>query len=175
MKKYVNGEYIEMTAEEIAELEVQQIIAVAMEAARPFTDAEIADIFFKQKINTLEVDDSTALRMKSKYPKWEEIIGKAVSVGFKFTYKDVLYKVISAHTAMEAWKPDEGTESLYARIDETHAGTLEDPIPYNGNMALVGGLYYIQDYHIYKCFRDTINPVYNPLEDLVGLYVELIV
>ena len=50
--------------------------------------------------------------------------------------------------------------------------TPTDPIPYSGNMALESGKYYIQDYTIYLCTRDTGNPVYNPLADLVGLYVE---
>lgn len=40
-------------------------------------------------------------------------------------------------------------------------------------MALENGLYYMQDYTIYLCTRDTVNPVYNPLADLVGLYVEV--
>ena len=40
-------------------------------------------------------------------------------------------------------------------------------------MALESGKYYIQDYVIYLCNRGTINPVYNPLADLVGLYVEV--
>lgn len=53
-------------------------------------------------------------------------------------------------------------------------GTLADPIPYSGNMALESGKYYIQDYVIYLCNRDTINPVYNPLAELVGLYVETV-
>ena len=66
-----------------------------------------------------------------------------------------------------------GTESLYERIDETHDGTFDDPIPYSGNMALEAGKYYSQDGVIYLCTRDTVNPVYNALADLVGLYVEL--
>ena len=28
------------------------------------------------------------------------------------------------------------------------------------------------DGHLYRCTRDTIKPVYNPLAELVGLYVE---
>jgi hypothetical protein len=49
---------------------------------------------------------------------------------------------------------------------------MEDPIPYNGNMRLENGKYYIQDNVIYLCTRDTVNPVYNPLAELVGVYVE---
>lgn len=174
MRIYENGIIRELTKEETAEVERQTILANVLESSRPFTDAEITDLFIKQNINTLKVDDNTALRMKGKYPDFKEIIGKELEAGFKFTYKDALYKVISAHTAMEAWLPDEGTESLYARIDEAHAGTLEDPIPYHGNMALMNGMYYVQDDHIYKCIRDTVNPVYNRLADLAGTYVEAV-
>lgn len=64
--------------------------------------------------------------------------------------------------------------ALYVRVDEAHAGTLADPIPYGGNMALTAGLYYIQNGVTYLCNRNTINPVYNVLVDLVGVYVEAV-
>jgi hypothetical protein len=41
-------------------------------------------------------------------------------------------------------------------------------------MALKNGKYYIQDGVIYLCNRDTGNPVYNALAELVGLYVEAV-
>lgn len=75
--------------------------------------------------------------------------------------------IIQAH-----FIPGPGMESLYSEVCETHNGTLDDPIPYDGNMALTAGLHYMQDWVIYLCTRDTVNPVYNPLADLVGLYVE---
>lgn len=59
-------------------------------------------------------------------------------------------------------------------IDETYAGTAEDPIPYSGNMALENGKYYSQDGVIYLCNRDTEIPVYQDLKDLVGIYVEAV-
>ena len=66
------------------------------------------------------------------------------------------------------------TGCIYTRIDETHAGTPDDPIPYKGNMELVSGLYYSQDGVVYKCTRDTGIPVHNALADLVGIYVEAV-
>ena len=63
-------------------------------------------------------------------------------------------------------------EHGYAVINETNAGTKEDPIPYSGNVALESGKYYSQDGVIYLCNRDTEIPVYQALKDLVGLYVE---
>ena len=51
---------------------------------------------------------------------------------------------------------------------------MEDPIPYDGNMALESGKYYSQSGAVYLCTRDTVNPVYNALADLVGIYVKTI-
>lgn len=55
------------------------------------------------------------------------------------------------------------------------SSALADPIPYSGNMNLTAGLYYIQDDVIYLCNRNTGQPVYNALSELVGLYVEVAV
>ena len=155
-------------------MEVQTEIA---EAHRPFTESEVTALLIKQHINTITVDDQTALRMVSYYPAWDELIGKTVDkADFRFTYGGKLYKTIPAnHTFQADWIPGVGTESLYTRIDEEHDGTKYDPIPYDGNMALEAGKYYIQDYVIYLCNRDTGNPVYNPLAELVGLYVDGVV
>lgn len=119
------------------------------------------------------LDDAQALTVKAIYPQWSEVIGQTVKQGFKFLYRDVLYKVIQPDglSIQEQYIPGEGTESLYAVINETNAGTQEDPIPYAGNMALENGKYYSQDGAIYLCNRDTEIPVYQDLKDLVGLYV----
>lgn len=119
------------------------------------------------------LDNAQALTVKAIYPQWDEVIGQTVKQGFKFLYGDALYKVIQPDglTIQEQYIPGEGTESLYAVINETNAGTQEDPIPYNGNMALENGKYYSQDGVIYLCNRDTEIPVYQALKDLVGLYV----
>lgn len=176
MYKNVNGKLIEMTEAEIAEEKQKIQLAKAEEKSRPLTADEVSALLIRQQINGLTVDDGTALRMREFYPEWKDLIGTTVDkVGFRFTYGGKLYKTIPAnHTFQADWVPGAGTESLYTRIDETHAGTMADPIPYDGNMALESGKYYVQDYVIYRCTRDTINPVYNPLAELVGLYVETV-
>ena len=120
------------------------------------------------------LDDAQALTVKAIYPQWAEVIGQTVKQGFKFLHNAILFKVIQPDglTIQEQYIPGEGTESLYAVINETNAGTQEDPIPYSGNMALENGKYYSQDGAIYLCNRDTGIPVYQALKDLVGLYVE---
>ena len=126
------------------------------------------------QIQAQELTDEQALTVKAIYPTWENIIGQTVRTGYKFQHGDKLYKTIQDNLLIQAqYVPGEGTESLYTVIDETHAGTQEDPIPYDGNMALESGKYYIQDETVYKCTRSTEIPVYNALADLVGIYVEV--
>ena len=174
MRAYENGQYRDLTAEEIAAIQEEQSSYEAYERTRPLTAEEVTALLIKQQINTLEVDDNTALRMAEFYPQWKDLIGTTVDkAGFKFTHNGQLYKTIPEQHSFQAdWVPGVGTESIYTRIDETHAGTLTDPIPYSSNMALEAGKYYSQNGAVYLCTRDTVNPVYNALADLVGVYVE---
>lgn len=176
MLKILNGKYIELTTEEITAMQAEQAAHEAYERTRHLTAEEVTAMLINQQINTLEVDDQTALRMVEFYPAWSDIIGQtAEKAGYKFTYNGNLYKTVPAnHTFAAQWVPGDGTESLYTRIDETHDGSRYDPIPYEGNMALVAGLYYIQDGVTYLCGRDTGSPVYHPLRELVGIYVGVI-
>lgn len=125
--------------------------------------------------NAVERSDADALAVKSIYPAWESLIGQTVDkAGFRFTYGGKLYKTIPAnHTFAAEWVPGVGTESLYTCIDGQHVGTLDDPIPYEGNMELTEGLYYSQEGIVYRCTRSTGQPVYHALSELVGLYVEV--
>ena len=123
--------------------------------------------------------DAEALTVKPLYPVWEDLVKlgivKTDEEGYKFTYNGDLYKCRDANPQFQAtWIPGIDTAALYTRIDETHAGTIDDPIPYDGNMELVSGLYYSQDGIVYRCTRDTGIPLYHPLKDLVGIYVEVV-
>ena len=170
MKKYMNGEYIEMTAEETAAMEAEAARYESAERTRPLTMEEVSRMIITQQINGLTVDDSTALRMREFYPAWEA--GIAYTAGYKLQRNGKLWRCLQAHTSQEGWEP-ENVPALWEEICETHDGSLYDPIPYDGNMALVSGKYYSQDGVVYLCSRDTVNPVYNPLRELVGIYVEI--
>ena len=139
------------------------------ERTRPLTESEVSRMLIAQQINTLEVDDNTALRMVAFYPEWAE--NTEYTAEYKVQRNGKLWRCRQAHTSQAGWEP-ENAASLWTEICESHAGTLEDPIPYSGNMALESGKYYMQDGKIYRCIRDTGNPVYNALSELVGLYVE---
>ena len=125
----------------------------------------------RQLIEQLAVtlDDETALTGVELFPIWT--IDRAYAVGDKVQCNGKLWRCIQAHTSQTGWEP-ENAASLWTEICESHAGTLDDPIPYSGNMALESGKYYMQDGKVYRCIRDTGNPVYNALSELVGLYVE---
>lgn len=117
--------------------------------------------------------DEQALSVKSLHPAWESFIGKKLAKGAKVQYGGGLWKVLQeVNPVLKNQPPGTGTESLYAEINETHAGTQSDPIPYNNNMELEAGKYYSQGGVTYKCTRNTEIPVYADLKDLVGIYVE---
>lgn len=114
------------------------------------------------------IDGNDALTAMSLYPAWAP--DAAYTAGYKLTYGDKLWRVLQSHTSQIGWEPSTATASLFEQIEETHVGTIDDPIPYSGNMKLEKGKYYIQDYTIYLCIDDTINPVYAKLSELAGLY-----
>ena len=170
MRKYINGKYIDMTAEEIAAIEAEAAKFEAYEHTRPLTTEEVNAMLIRQQINSLAVDDNTALRMVEFYPEWAA--DTAYPAGYKVQRGGKLWRCLQAHTSQSGWEP-ENAPALWTEICESHAGTLTDPIPYSGNMALEAGKYYSQNGLVYLCTRDTVNPVYNALADLVGLYVEI--
>lgn len=170
MRQVINGKIVDMSADEVSEINRLRLAETIQERSRPLSEEEIISMLLSQTVQEIEVDNNTALRMMSYYPEWEP--GKAYPVGHKLTRNGKLYKVLQAHTAQAGWEP-ENVPALFTEICETHDGTMEDPIPYSGNMALEKGKYYIQSDVIYLCNRDSINPVYHDLTSLIGLYVEV--
>lgn len=163
-----------LTADELGELQAEADRVEArtrvMERHRPLTESEVSRLLIAQQINSLAVDDQTAVRMTAFYPEW--CSGHAYTAGYKVQYNGRLWRCIQAHTSQDSWVPSTDTASLWERIDEEHTGDQYDPIPYDGNMALTAGLYYTQGGMTYLCTRDTGIAVYNALSELVGLYVE---
>ena len=168
MRIYENGIYRNMTAEEVAAIQDAATRAEANEKRRPLSLGEVQEMMVRAQINTLTVDDNTALRMMAFYPKWAT--DTAYTAGYKVQRGGKLWRCKQAHTAIATWKP-ENAASLWEVINETHDGTKYDPIPYDGNMELEAGKYYSQSAKTYLCTRDTGNPVYHALAELVGLYV----
>lgn len=110
------------------------------------------------RANAQVLSDADALKAKAIYHTWEELVFKgftAAESGYKFTYEGNLYKTIQGNQSFQAeWVPGAGTESLFVRIDESHAGTLEDPIPAAVGMEYIKGRYYLEDGQVYRMSRE---------------------
>ena len=128
----------------------------------------------RMMINTMSLTDEQALEVKDLYPTWEDCVkkGKELPVDFKLTDDDKLYKVLQKHTPQSDWKPA-NTSSLYGLVSitstEEHAGTLEDPIPYEQMMLLEKDKYYTQDDVLYLCIQSTLTGYPNDLKDMASL------
>lgn len=115
--------------------------------------------------------DEQATKSKALYPAWESLVGTAATIGQRFRYGETLYKVKQPHTFSAEWVPGIETAALYDAIDETHAGTIDDPIPWAQPMQLYNGKYYIDKGKLYECWRDSGIALAYDLAALVGTYV----
>lgn len=126
-------------------------------------------LIIEQAVQSLT--DETAVEAVTLYPTWA--VSTAYTVEHKVRDGDKLYKCRTPHTSILGWEPA-NAPTLWTCINESHTGSIDEPIPYDGNMVLENSLYYIQNGITYLCIRDTVNPVYHNLSDLVGLYVEVV-
>lgn len=111
--------------------------------------------------------DEQAVQVKRAYPQWSEYIGKALKKDKKVNYGELLYKVRQdIAVVLENQPPSIDTAALYEEINETNAGTKEDPIPYNNNMKLIQGKYYSQYGVTYYCKYGSGQAVHDDLESL---------
>ena len=127
MKKCVNGMIMDMTADEIAAMQAEQEAEESAERTRPLTTEEVTAMLIRKQVNTLEVDDATALRMVEFYPEW--ISGKAYTVGYKAQHGGKLWRCLQNHTSQDGWEP-ESAPSLWAKVlipDETVVPEWEQP------------------------------------------------
>ena len=125
--KYINGEYIDMTADEIAAMKAAQAEAEAYERTRPLTTEEVTAMLIKQQVNPITVDDQTALRTVEFYP--ERASGVAYTTGYKIQRSGKLWRCLQDHTSQDGWEP-ESAPSLWAKVlipDETIIPEWEQP------------------------------------------------
>lgn len=132
-----------------------------------------------ENINSLGLSNNESLSVKEFYPVWSAD-SVPVEKGERYQFNGHLYEVVQSHTTQSNWSP-ENQSSLWVEVVEDHAGTLEDPIPYNEEinplwqgMILEEGKYYTQSGTVYKCTRDSGIKLTQNLADLVGHYVEQI-
>ena len=116
--------------------------------------ATLADMsrLVRMQADGLGLTAAEALAVRSIYPDWEA--GEDISVGDRRNYGGELWEAVQAHTTQEDWEPGEATLALWKKVDaEGHAGTEDDPIPYEQGMALEKGKYYEQGGVTYECIQ----------------------
>ena len=114
-----------------------------LERSRPLSQSEVVSMLIEQQINTLSVDDDTALRMVGFYPEW--ILGTEYSEGYKCRYNEELYRCITAHTSTTEWTPvtapslwakvltsEDGTPLPWIQPDSTNAYAVGDKVTHSG-------------------------------------------
>ena len=104
------------------------------ERTRPLTESEVARLLIARQINTLSVDDQTAVRMTEFYPSWAS--GQAYTAGYKVQHGGKLWRCLQDHTSQDGWEP-ESAPSLWAKVlipDETVVPEWEQPDSTNGYM-----------------------------------------
>ena len=109
MRVYDGKNYREMTDDE--QLRITMIDEC--ERTRPLTESEVSRMLIAQQINTLDVDDNTALRMVEFYPAWATDTDYAA--GFKVQHGGKLWRCLQAHTSQADWSPD-AAPSLWAKV-----------------------------------------------------------
>lgn len=97
MKKWVNGKIVEMTPEEITQLEKDSARAERMEKSRPLSADEVSRLFIARNINTVITDDETASRAVEFHPVLKED-GSLVSAGTRINWKGQLKRA-----AVDLW------------------------------------------------------------------------
>lgn len=129
------------------------------------------------KASTTTIDDQTALSAIELYPEWQDsptsyVVGDRV----RFTFSDGKTKLCKCKQDHEALS--NRTPELYPAgwdvIDVVHAGTITDPVPYDQNMEVFFGKYYSYGENLYKCIRDSGQPLYAAPDTLLNDYFELV-
>ena len=118
-------------------------------------------------------DDQEALAVKCLYKNWSKQLGRELTVGEYVQHGDRLYRVLTTHVAQANWEPGVGTESLFVIVDKTHAGTIDDSIPWSNNMECEEGKYYSEDGVIYLCVRASGIALQCKIVDVLGNYFQL--
>lgn len=113
-----------------------------------------------------DIPDEQALEMPDLFYTWDEVLeaGELLEANTILNLGGQLYRVVQAVTPQEHQRPDgEGMLAIYRPIDQTHAGSQEDPIPFVYGMDTEQGKYYSSGGKVYLC-NQTMTPCVWPPE-----------
>lgn len=91
------------------------------------------------------------------------VSGKDYQAGKRLMHNGSVYIVVQDVTAQSHQPPDAtGMLVIYRPVDEKHAGTMADPIPFTYGMDVTNGKYYSFEGNTYLCKSDMAPCVWNP-------------
>lgn len=151
MRKYIfkEGESVDRKVDPIPGAQ-----SIKITSMKTIGDDTMSALLVVAKASAQSLPDSLALQAAALYDDFEDVVGQTVEQGFKFRYDGKVWKTVQPKTIIQSIYPTGvGTESLYAVINETNAGTISDPIPAQANMEYEYGKYYSENGVIYLCKR----------------------
>ena len=141
-----------------------------MQQTAPQQLAAFARVMAVQAAPTMT--DDQALAMPDLFPTWEQVLEEAKPLKKDSIINDggTLYRVVQDNTTPQEHQPPhgEGMLAVYRPIDQSHAGTAEDPIPWIYGMDCHEGTYYSYNGKTYLCKSDMLPCVWAP--DTAGLW-----
>ena len=137
--------------------------------------AQMMEIVRESRSAKTDLTDAQVLATPAMLVGFDELCsrGTEVAQGVAFRYRNKPWRVVQAHTPQRQYPPGEYTGSLYTKINVQHAGTLEDPIPYEQMMAIDAGKYYTQYGVTYVGLITTQTGYPNDLMYLTGVVQEV--
>ena len=145
--KLEDGKAMERTAEEI------EADRAAIPPARPSRTSQMEAAVMAFAAAAVDIEDTVALQMPDLFPSWEDVLaeGKELLAGRILQDGAQLYRVVQAVTPLESQPPHgEGMLAVYRPIDQEHAGTAEDPIPWVLGMDCIAGKHYAYKGKVYR-------------------------
>lgn len=123
----------------------------------------------KYSINALDLSNNDTIKFKDYLPDWNDYVGKSLPINFKLQYNNQPYQTIQYINVVLSDQTPDIVYSLYAIINEEHEGTLEDPIPYQQQMAIEKGKYYIQYDVVYIAIQNMPTGMPYDLKDMPSI------
>lgn len=147
---------------QVEETEAQAIIK-HNDTIRDMNTLEVIDdIAYKSGLiaecmNVVPMTNKEAVERTTLFPKWEDYIGKSLSeVGFRIQYNKKMYEILQPVPSVIANQTPDLVPANYGLVSE-HAGTIDDPIPYEHWLVIKKDKYYTENGKLYIGLIDAPN------------------
>lgn len=147
---------------QVEETEAQAIIK-HNDTIRDMNTLEVIDdIAYKSGLiaecmNVVPMTNKETVERTTLFPKWEDYIGKSSSeVGFRIQYNKKLYEILQPVPSVIANQTPDLVPANYGLVSE-HAGTIDDPIPYEHWLVIKKDKYYTENGKLYIGLIDAPN------------------